>query len=64
MKAKINNKMIKFPNNWTKNNIVDFCNQNFKICPYCGKIDIRLEHLNICNSTQEQRELINEQHYK
>ena len=49
MKAIINNEVIEFPKKWSLKEITNFINQNFKICPYCGKIDIRLNHLNDCN---------------
>jgi hypothetical protein len=51
MGAFVNKIWYNFPANWNKEKIVLFCNQDFKVCPYCGKIDIRIEHLNDCNET-------------
>jgi len=38
-----------FPTNWNVGKINQFLKDDFKICPYCSKVDIRLEHLNNCN---------------
>ena len=42
-------KTYKFPKEWNLLKITQFLNQDFKMCPYCSKVDIRLSHLNDCN---------------
>lgn len=54
----------RFPDNWNKNKVLSFVNENYKICPFCGKFDIALNHLNECNSTFEEQEINNENIYK
>jgi len=47
IKISDNNK-YQFPTNWNVNEINQFLKSDFKICPYCSKVDIRMEHLNDC----------------
>lgn len=48
MKWKIKNKVYNLPFK-TKKEVLKFINQDFKICPYCRKIDCSLEHISECN---------------
>ena len=32
----------------TKEEIVEFINTDFKICPICGKVDVTLKHVDNC----------------
>jgi hypothetical protein len=41
-----NGNTYKFPLNWNSDKINNFLKQDFKVCPYCSKVDIRLSHLN------------------
>ena len=45
----VKNKKYKFPDNWNKQKVLKFVNTGYKTCPYCGKFDISLSHLNSCS---------------
>ena len=44
----IRGEKIHFPEKWDKKKVMTFINTNINMCPYCNKIDVRLEHLNEC----------------
>lgn len=48
MKWLIQNKVYNLPFT-TKKEVLNFVNTDIKMCPYCGKIDCSLEHVNTCN---------------
>lgn len=64
IKWKVRDMILKFPITYTKKQVVDWCNTDFRICPYCGKIDSSFEHLNTCDDNHLERELRLEQFYK
>ncbi len=45
---KLRDKVYLFPFNWTVDQVVNFANQDFRMCNYCGKIDVKLNHFNNC----------------
>ena len=51
MKWKIQNKVYDLPFN-TKEEVLKFVNDDFKLCPYCGKVDCSLEHVSDCDYAQ------------
>lgn len=48
MKWKIKDKIYNLPFD-NKDDVLKFVNTDFKICPYCNKIDCTLEHVSDCN---------------
>lgn len=51
MEWKIQNKVYNLPFT-TKKEVLDFVNSDIKVCPYCGKVDCSLEHINNCDYIQ------------
>lgn len=54
-KWKIRDKVIQLPTHWNKTNVLNFINTDIKVCEYCSKIDISIEHYPNCNPIQEQQ---------
>lgn len=52
-KWKIKDKIYSFPKEWNKKQVLNWVNDDFRLCPKCGKIDAGLNHFNNCNPTME-----------
>lgn len=60
IKYKIRGEVLSFPKDWSKDEIVEWINTDFKVCPICNKVDVRHNHFDTCNTVmQKQKELNN-----
>lgn len=50
VKWKIRNNIVSLPDTWNKSQVISFMNTDVKVCTYCGKVDIPINHYeNGCN---------------
>lgn len=62
-KWKIRNKILLFPDKWSKTEVVNWCNTDIKVCPNCGKVDAGLTHFSNCNLLEQQLKFESEENY-
>lgn len=43
-KWKIRDTVVSLPDTWDKSKVVAFMNTDIKVCTYCGKVDISINH--------------------
>ena len=52
-KWKIKNKVYLMPDTWDKEKVLKWCNDKFRVCEFCGKVDVSINHYNNCNPEYE-----------
>ena len=64
IKWKVKDKVILFPKEWTKNEVMKWINAGYiRVCPRCGKLDVTYDHFNKCDIGKEMAIQINRQMY-
>jgi DNA relaxase NicK len=52
-KAKVRDKILKFPKSWQKKKIVNWLNTNMRSCPRCYRVDVTMDHFSKCRGPRD-----------
>ena len=46
----LNGKSLPFPQTWDKKKVLSFINEGIRVCPFCNKVDVLVNHFEKCNA--------------